>query len=78
MKQPEHLNIDVWGTAEKLQEKEGLSVYDLILAAAGRAKDISKSRNFLDSKQQRLNKYPLKPINEALKEFENEVNKESE
>ena len=74
----EHLNIDVWGTAEKLQ-KEGHSVYDLILAAAHRAKEISKRRNFLDTKEGRLNKYPMKPINQALAEFENEVNnKESE
>lgn len=74
----EHLNIDVWGTAEKLQ-KEGHSVYDLILASAQRAKEISKRRNFLDTKEGRLNKYPMKPINQALAEFENEVNnKESE
>lgn len=73
-----HLNIDVWGTAEKLQ-KEGISAYNLILAAAQRAKEISKQRNFLDSKEMKLNKYPLKPINQALKEFQDEVNnKESE
>ena len=74
----EHTNIDVWGTAEKYQ-KEGVSVYEMILAAAQRAKEISKQRNFLDAKEARLNKYPLKPINQALKEFETEVNdKESE
>lgn len=68
----EHLNVDVWGTAEKLR-KEGVSAYEMILAAAQRAKEISKQRNFLDSKEQRLNKYPMKPINQALKEFEEEV-----
>ena len=74
----DHLNIDVWGTADKLQ-KEGLSVYDMILAGAQRAKEISKNRNFLDSKEGRLNKHPYKPINQALKEIETEVNnKESE
>ena len=75
MKQHE---IDVWGTAEKLQQ-EDVSVYQMILAAAQRAKEISKRRNFLDAKEGKLNKYPLKPINQALKEFEDEVNyKESE
>lgn len=73
----DHLNIDVWGTADKLQ-KEGHSVYDMILAASQRAKEISKQRNFLDAKEGRLNKHPYKPINEALKEIETEVNKESE
>ena len=74
----DHLNIDVWGTAEKLQQ-EGHSVYDMILAGAVKAREISKKRNFQDSKEGRLNKHPLKPINQALKEIETEVNnKESE
>ena len=74
----DHLNIDVWGTAEKLQ-KDGFSVYDMILAAAQNAKEISKQRNFLDAKEGKLNKHPYKPINQALKEIETEVNnKESE
>lgn len=71
----EHLNIDVWDTSEKLRNQEGASIYTMILAAAQRAKEISKNRNFLDSKEGRLNKYPMKPINQALSEFESEVNK---
>lgn len=71
-------DIDVWGTANKLQQEDGISVYEMILAAAQRAKEISKRRNFLDSKEGKLNKYPLKPINQALKEFEDEVNYKGE
>lgn len=73
-----HIDIDVWGTAEKLQ-KEGYSAYDMILAASQIAKEISKHRNFLDAKEGRLIKHPYKPINQALKDIETEVNnKESE
>jgi DNA-directed RNA polymerase subunit K/omega len=68
-----HLKTDVWGTVEKLQ-KQDISVYDMILAAAVKARDISKRRNFLDTKDGRLNKYSMKPINQALKEIEDEVN----
>lgn len=68
----EHLKIDVWGIAEELR-KEGHSAYELILAAANRAREIQARRNFLDSKEAKLVKYPLKPINQALKEFEDEV-----
>jgi DNA-directed RNA polymerase subunit K/omega len=78
MKTQLHLATDVWGTAEKLQ-KQDVSIYDMILAAAVNARAISKRRNFLDAKEGRLNKYSMKPINQALKEIEDEVNnKESE
>lgn len=70
----DHLNIDVWGTAEKLQ-KDGLSVYDMILAGAVKAREISKKRNFQDSKDGQLNKHHYKPINQALKDIEDEVSK---
>ena len=74
----DHLNIDVWGTAEKLQ-KDGNSVYDMILVGALKAREIAQNRNKLDAKEGRLNKHPYKPINQALKEIETEVNnKESE
>lgn len=69
----EHLKIEVWGTAEKLRE-HGFSVYELILASARRARQIQSSRNILESKEGKMIKFPMKPINQALKEFEEEVN----
>ena len=70
MKQHE---IDVWDSASKFQE-QGSNVYEMILIGAVKAREIAKRRNFLDMKEGRLNKYPLKPINQALKEIEDEVN----
>lgn len=66
-------DIDVWATAEKMQ-KEGSGIYEMILIGAVKAREIAKRRNFLDMKEGRLNKYPLKPINQALKDLEDEVN----
>lgn len=69
----EHLQTDVWGTAEKFQ-KEGSGIYDLILLASLNARDIAKRRNFIDQKEGRINKYSMKPINQALKDIEDEIN----
>jgi len=43
--------------------------YLMILEAARRARVISKRRNELDIKSEKLNFYGYKPINEALKEI---------
>lgn len=68
-----HLNIKVWDVAEKLQE-QGCSVFEMILATSHRAKEISKQRNFRDSKDGILHDYEMKPINAALKELEDKLN----
>ena len=46
----------------------------MILAASHRAKEISKQRNFRDSKDGILHDYEMKPINAALKELEDKLN----
>lgn len=76
-KKTQHLETDVWGTAEKFAEN-GSSVYGLVLAAAQKAREIAKQRNFLDAKTGKINKHPMKPINQALKDIEDELNNESE
>lgn len=65
--------IDVWGTAEKFNNQDS-SVYDMVLLAALKARKIAQERNKLDEKSGRLNKYDLKPINQALKEIETDIN----
>lgn len=66
-------DIDVWGTAEKFNNSDS-SVYDMILLASLRARKIAQERNKLDEKSGKLNKYDLKPINQALKEIETDIN----
>lgn len=70
MKQHE---IDVWGTADKFNHADS-SVYDMVLLASLKARKIAQERNKLDEKSGRLNKYDLKPINQALKEIETDIN----
>ena len=70
MKQHE---IDVWGTADKFNNADS-SVYDMVLLASLKARKIAQERNKLDEKSGRLNKYDLKPINQALKEIETDIN----
>lgn len=74
-KYDDHLNLSVWEQAEKLREK-GYSVYELIIAATYRAKEISTRRNKLDQAAQKLTVYPMKPINTALFEVVDELNNE--
>lgn len=71
-KNAKHLETDVWGTAEKFAE-DGSSVYGLILVAAQKAREITKKRNALDAKTGKINKHPMKPINQALKDIEDEL-----
>jgi DNA-directed RNA polymerase subunit K/omega len=66
-------NIDVWGTADKFNQADS-SVYDMVLLASLKARKIAQERNKLDEKSGRLNKYDLKPINQALKEIETDIN----
>ena len=66
-------DIDVWGTAEKFNNSDS-SVYDMILLASLKARKIAQERNKLDEKTGKLNKYDLKPINQALKEIETDIN----
>lgn len=69
-----HLDIDVWGTVEKLQKQDS-GIYDMILMGALKAREIAQTRNRLDEKEGRIKKHPLKPINQALKDIEDEINK---
>jgi DNA-directed RNA polymerase subunit K/omega len=68
-----HHEIDIWGTANKFNNADS-SVYDMVLLASLKARKIAQERNKLDEKSGRLNKYDLKPINQALKEIENDIN----
>lgn len=59
-------DIDIQKAAENTEN----NVYNLIVLAAARAREIAASRNKLDAKNQKLNKYEFKPINQALDEFQ--------
>ena len=43
--------------------------YTMIIEAAYRARDIEKSRDFLDRKAEKLHYYGYKPINQALQDM---------
>lgn len=71
----EHVNISVWEQTENLRKK-GYSVYEMVIAAAFRAKEIANRRNKLDRDAQKLTEYAMKPINTALVEVVDELNNE--
>lgn len=68
----EHLKIDVWDIASRFQNQAS-STYEMILVAAIKARKIAQDRNKLDIKDGKLNKYTMKPINQALSDISEEV-----
>ena len=64
-KRSELERVDV---AKAIKAFEG-NQYMMILVAAHLARDITKRRDFLDRKAQKLHYYGYKPINQALKDI---------
>ena len=64
-KRPELPRVDV----QKAVEAHEGNRYTMILEAAYRAREITKRRDFLDRKAEKLNYYGYKPINQALQDI---------
>jgi len=57
-------------SVDKAAETAG-GVYSLIVYATMHAREIAKRRNKIDAKYKKLHDYGLKPINQALDDFQN-------
>lgn len=64
-KKAELVRVDVAAAIEAYKGNR----YIMILEAAYRARDIQKSRDFLDRKAEKLHYYGYKPINQALQDM---------
>jgi DNA-directed RNA polymerase subunit K/omega len=64
-KELERLDIEQAAKAEPFNGNR----YLMILEAAFRARQIAKHRDFLDRKNEKLNYYGYKPVNQALKDI---------
>jgi len=58
---------------QKAAETTNGNVFDLIVYAAQHARNIHAKRNKIDAKENKINKYEYKPLNQALDDFQNKV-----